>query len=465
MNRYAIVLAAGKGSRMKSLRDDISKVSYPILKVPLVDYVLRSLKPLGLSRVITVLGFGGETSEKIVEGKAEVVWQREQKGTGHAIMQASPLLGGLEGSTIICCGDTPLLTTQTLDDLLKKHEDSHNDLTILTGILDDPRGYGRIIENGGGRVVAIREQKDCSEEENGIRKINAGVYVFDNRLLFECLPLLKPGNKAKEYYLTDLVGIFNEKGYRVGAMVCEDFDETLGVNDRVQLAAAAKIIRGRINRALMLSGVSIEDPENTYIGPDVEIGPDTVIAPGTHIYGHTKIGCGNHIGPSTYLENTAIGNDNVIEFCHITDSEVFNHTTLGPYFRARKGVKVRDGAHIGNFNEMKNVDFGEGSKCAHLSYLGDSDIGKNVNVGCGTIVANYDGVNKFHSKVDDNAFIGSGTILISPVHMGKGSLSAAGSTITKDIEEDSMGIARGRQENKPGYAITYHRKALDKKGR
>lgn len=461
--RYAIVLAAGKGTRMKSLRDDISKVSYPILKTPLLKYVLMALHPLGLKKKVVVVGFGGETSSKIAEKEAEIVWQKEQKGTGHAIMMAAPNLSNLEGNTIVCCGDTPLLTTQTLGALLDYHENNHNDLTILTAVLDNPHGYGRIIVDEKGQVEAIREQKDCSKEEEAIKTINAGVYVFDNKKLFDNLDKLSTENAAHEYYLTDMVGIFNRLGYKVGHLSCPDFQETLGVNDRVQLAEAAKIIRKRINTGLMFSGVSIEDPDSTYIGPEVEIGQDTVIAPNVHIYGTSKIGQGNEIGPDSYFENVEIGNGNTITHTHLSEIRIGNDNDLGPYLRARKGVVIGNHTRIGNFNELKNSNFGDGSKCAHLSYVGDADVGKRVNIGCGTIVANYDGVNKFRSKIKDGAFVGSGTILISPVTLGEKSLSAAGSVIAEDVPDHAMGIARSRQVNKEGYADLYRLQAEAKK--
>ncbi len=461
MNRYAIILAAGKGTRMKS-EAGMPKSAFPILKTPLVQYVINALKPLGVEEIVGVVGHSGEIVADILEGQAEVVWQKEQLGTGHAIMQAAPILKGKKGSTIVCCGDTPLLTSQTLGKLLQKHEDSGNDLTILTAVNENPKGYGRIILKEG-QVIAIREQKDCTPEEAKIQTINAGVYVFDNEKLFDNLGKLSNENAAHEYYLTDMVAVFNELGYKVGNLDADNFEETLGVNDRRQLAEAAAIIRKRINDALMVSGVSIEDPNTTYIGPDVAIGPDTVICPNTHIYGKCTIGKGNEIGPDCYFNNVTIGDGNVIVSSNLADTEIGNGTDLGPYLRTRKGVRILDKAHIGNFNELKNVVFGEGSKCAHLSYLGDSEIGDKVNIGCGTIIANYDGVNKFRSKIDDGAFIGSGTILISPVHVGEEGFTAAGSTITEDVPGKAMAIARGRQVNKDGYAEVFHEAALRKK--
>ncbi|MFA6619913.1 MAG: bifunctional UDP-N-acetylglucosamine diphosphorylase/glucosamine-1-phosphate N-acetyltransferase GlmU [Bacilli bacterium] len=462
MDKYAIILAAGKGTRMKSRREDISKVSFPILGRPLVKYVIEALKPLGLAEMIAVIGFGGATSEAIVKEDAKVVWQKEQKGSGHAVMMAAPLLEGEEGETIVCCGDTPLLTTETLKALFESHENEHNSLTIMTSILEDPTGYGRIVKKNG-LVQRIVEQKDASEEERKITEVNAGVYVFDNRELFEALHHITTNNAAGEYYLTDVIGLFVKKGLKVGSYAVKDVEETLGVNDRYQLSVAAKIIQHRLNKALMISGVSIEDPDSTYVAPGVKVGQDTIIRPGTFLMGSTTIGEGNIIGPNCFFENVSVGDNNEIIYSHLVDTIVGDATTLGPYLRTRKGVKIRNKAHIGNFNELKNVDFGEGSKAAHLSYLGDATIGSGVNIGCGTIIANYDGVNKFHSDIGNNAFVGSGSTIISPVKVGDGAFIAAGSTINKDIAPGDMAIARARQENKPGYAKVLHAKSLAKK--
>ena len=462
MERYAIILAAGKGTRMKSKKDNLSKVSFNILGKPLVNWVIDSLKPLGLTKIVTVVGFGGETTTKLVEADSTVVWQKEQKGTGHAVMMASSELENLDGETIICCGDTPLLTSKSLAAMFNSHEANNNDLTVMSAILDNPKGYGRIVKEAG-RVVKIVEQKDANEAEAAIKEINAGVYIFNNKALFKHLKNITTNNAQGEYYLTDVLHLFVESGLKVDTFVVANPDEAMGVNDRYQLSVAAKKLQHRINKGLMLSGVSIEDQTNTYISPDVEIGPDTIVKPNTYIYGKTKIGDNNVLGPGTYIENCNIGNDNVIEFCHLADTCIENRTTLGPYLRTRKGVIIKNDAHIGNFNELKNVVFGEGSKCAHLSYLGDSNIGSNVNVGCGTIIANYDGVNKFRSEIGDNAFIGSGTTIISPVKIGDSAFTAAGSTINKDVEAHQMAIARERQVNKDGYADVLKAKAIEKK--
>lgn len=450
MNKYAIIMAAGKGTRMKSKRDEMSKVSFPILGRPMVKYVLEALRPLGFDEIVTIVGFGGKMTEEIVSPASKVVWQKEQKGTGHAVMMTSPLLKGKKGETIICCGDTPLLTDKTLSDLLKEHEENHNDLTILTSIMDNPKGYGRIVKENG-KVIKIVEQKDCTEEEALINEVNAGVYVFDNEELFKDLEKLTPNNAAGEYYLTDVIGMFVKDGKHVSSFSIDDVDETMGVNDRYHLSIAAKKIQERINKNLMLSGVTIEDPESTYISPDSSVGVDSTIRPNTYILKGSKIGEGNIIGPSSYLENVTIGNNNEIEFSNIKDSTIGNKVKVGPYSRIRNNCKIEDEASIGNFNELKNTTFGSSSKCGHHSYLGDAEVKENVNIGAGVVTANFDGKDKHKTLIEENAFVGCSSTLVAPVKVGKDSFVAAGSVITENVPASSLSIAREKQVNKENY--------------
>lgn len=450
MNKYAIIMAAGKGTRMKSKRDEMSKVSFPILGRPMVKYVLEALRPLGFNEIVTIVGFGGKMTEEIVTSSSKVVWQKEQKGTGHAVMMTSALLKDKKGETIICCGDTPLLTCETLSSLLKEHEENNNDLTILTSIMDNPKGYGRIVKENG-KVIKIVEQKDCSEEEALIKEVNAGVYVFDNEELFKDLERLTPNNAAGEYYLTDVIGMFVNDGKRVCSFSITDVDETMGVNDRYHLSIAAKKIQQRINKNLMLSGVTIEDPDSTYISPDSSVGVDCAIRPNTYILKGSKIGEGNIIGPSTYLENAIIGNDNEIIFSNIKDSTIGNRVKIGPYSNIRNNSKIEDEAVIGNFNELKNTTLGPSSKCCHLSYLGDAEIKGNVNIGASVITANFDGKEKHKTLIEENTFVGCSSTLVAPLTLGKDSFVAAGSVITKDVPSSSLSIARERQINKENY--------------
>lgn len=463
MNLYSIILAAGKGTRMKSLNDNVSKVAFPLLGQPLITYVMKALEPLRFQRNVVIVGFGGETTKSLVEPKAEIVWQKELKGTGHAIMQAAPLLEKEEGVTLIVCGDTPLLETETLKELLNQHRDQQADLTILTAVVDNPYNYGRILRDNRGHVDAIVEQADANPEQNLIKEINAGVYVFDNQKLFAELANLQPTNKQGEYYLTDLIALFNRKGYRVAASIVKDFKETLGINDRAQLAEAAAIMRRRINLRLMKAGVTIEDPDRTYIGPDVTIGPDTVIRPNSYIMGETHIGQHNVIGPETTLENMTVGHGNLIIKSLLVDSKVGNDNQIGPFTHMRGHTEIMNHARVGNFVEVKTSILHDGVKAAHLSYLGNADIDEGANIGCGTITANYDGKNKWETKIGKRVFVGSGTTIIAPLEIGDDAFIAAGSTINHDVMENDLAIARARQENKPGYAKTLRQQINDKK--
>ncbi len=312
MSRNAIILAAGKGSRMKSKRADISKVSFPILGQPLVKYVINALKPLNLDKLVAVVGFGGETAKKVVEGDCEVVWQHEQKGAGHAVMMTAPVLEGKDGETIVCCGDTPLLSSETLEKMFKYHEENHNDLTVMTFHIDNPFGYGRIIKENG-HFVRIVEQRDTDEITAKVKEVNAGVYIFNNKELFEALKSLKTDNAAGEYYITDAIEIFVNKGLKADTFLVEDWTETLGVNDRAQLAEAAKLLQKRINHKHLISGVTIEDPTNTYIAPGVTIGQDTIIKPGSYIMGNSVIGEDCIIGPNAVIENETIKDGSIVK--------------------------------------------------------------------------------------------------------------------------------------------------------
>ncbi len=452
MKLFTIIMAAGKGTRMKSRDDNISKVAFPLLGRPLVGYVLKAIEPLKSARVVTIVGFGGETAKAIVGDHSEIAWQRELKGTGHAIMQVAPLLSQEEGMTLIVSGDTPLLKTETLATLIEEHQRQHNDLTLLSAKLDNPFGYGRVIRDELMTVTAVIEQADASEQEREINEINAGVYVFDNAKLFIELSGLQPTNKQGEYYLTDLIGIFKKRGYRVGASIVADFTETLGINDRAQLAEAARLMQERINYAHMKSGVTIEDPFATYIGPDVTIGPDTVIRPGSYIMGMTSIGCGNQIGPDTTLENMTIGHQNTIIKSYLVDSKIGDGNKVGPFTHMRGHSELLNHTRVGNFVETKASILRDGVKAAHLTYLGDADIDEAANIGCGTITANYDGVNKWKTSIGKRVFVGSGTTIIAPVSIGDDAFVAAGSTINISVSNDDFAIARARQENKQGFA-------------
>lgn len=448
---------------MRSLNDNISKVGHPILGVALVNYVLDASAGLVDGKKVVIVGHGGEYTKSLVEKEAEIVWQHEQLGTGHAIMQAAPLLEKEQGHTLVLSGDTPLFTNESFRKFVQYHKENNLDLTVLTATPPNSFGYGRIVRDEHNHVKAIVEQKDLKGDQAKIREVNAGVYLFNNKYLFEQLAFLNTDNASGELYLTDLIDLFNKKNYKVGAYILEDDSEMLGTNDRVQLAEAATLIKRRINRKHMLAGVTFEDPEHSYIGPYVEIGPDTVISPGTTILGHTKIGKNNKIGPNTYLENMEIGDNNTIISSHLCDSKMGNENKIGPFARFRAHVSLADHVKIGNFVEIKTSQLANDVKAAHLTYIGDSEVSENVNVGCGVITANYDGCNKFKTIIGKNAFIGSNTTIIAPVVIGENGYIAAGSTINHDVPADDFAIGRARQENKSKYAKVIREKAESKK--
>ena len=332
MNRYAIILAAGKGTRMQSLDPNHSKVSYPILGKPIINYVIDALKPLGFSKEVVVVGFGGEVTKKLVEKDCDVVWQKEILGTGHAVMQTKGLLEGLEGDTLIIYGDTPLVSAHTIEKIIHIHEKEHNALTVVSSILPDATGYGRLIrEEKTNRLLAIREETDCSEYELGINEANTGICVVDNQVLFKYLNKLTDNNARKLLYLSQFVELLNEDKLPIGTFVVEEMEEVFGINDRIQLAYVAKVMRKRVNHKLMLEGVSMEDPDSTYISPEVVIGKDTVIFANTTIMGKCEIGNANEIGPNAILENVKMGNNNKVISSTIRNKVIKDNEKIGPY--------------------------------------------------------------------------------------------------------------------------------------
>lgn len=447
--KHAIVLAAGKGTRMHS---DLPKVLHQVCEVPMLELVYHALKEAGTQRIVTVTGFGHELVESTFEGQSEFVLQEPQLGTGHAVMQAK-ILANEPGETLVVNGDVPCLTKETLEKLYASLEDY--DMTLLTVSLDDPKSYGRVVRDENGLVQRIVEYKDANEEEKQIKEINTGIYAFRNPVLFQYLSKLTNDNAQKEYYITDIVQILIEEGYRVGCVVSEDPEEVQGVNDPLELAHANASMRKRINHYWMSQGVTMISPEATYIGPYVTFGKDVILHPNVYLYGHSSIGDSTTILPQTYLNNASIGSHCVINASEITDSQVKDDCQVGPYAHLRMNTIVEYQNRIGNFVEFKNTHFGVDSRCAHLTYLGDSEVGSKVNIGCGVITVNYDGANKYHTVIKDGAFIGSNSNLIAPVTIGENAVVAAGSTATKDVPDGDMAISRVRQENKEGYGKHY----------
>ncbi|MGG4555090.1 bifunctional UDP-N-acetylglucosamine diphosphorylase/glucosamine-1-phosphate N-acetyltransferase GlmU [Paenibacillus humicus] len=449
MKRLAIILAAGQGKRMKS---KLYKVLHPVCGKPMVGHVLDTVKQINCERSIVVVGHGAEAVKSYLGTSAEYVLQEQQLGTGHAVRQAEPLFKDEEGVTIVICGDTPLVKPETLESLIALHTKSGAAATVLSAWTERPQGYGRVIRGENGSVVRIVEQKDCSPEEDAVQEFNTGTYCFDNAKLFAALSKVTNNNAQQEYYLTDVIGILVNSGEIVEGYMTEDYAESIGVNDRLALSEAEQFMRERINRKHMLNGVTIIDPQSTYIGADVQIGSDTILYPGTSIAGNTVIGEDCVIGPGTEINNCQIHNGAKVKQSVLMDAEVGSETTVGPFAYLRPGAKLGAHVKVGDFVEIKNASIDEGSKVSHLSYIGDAKVGKNVNIGCGAITVNYDGYNKSITEIEDDAFVGSNVNLIAPVKIGKGAYVVAGSTITHTVPDNDLAIARNRQENKAGYA-------------
>lgn len=408
----AIVMAAGKGTRMKSKK---SKLVHQIYGKELVKRAVENARKAGINDVITVVGYQKEQVQAVLGDTVKYAYQEEMLGTGHAVMQAKKYLKGKKGKVVILSGDVPILRPTTIQSLVEKSIERKEYATLLTAIYDNPSGYGRIIRDEGGNVKAIIEDKDATEMQKEIKEINAGIYCFDIKELLDALDSITSDNAQGEYYLTDVIKIMNDKGLKTGAVIVEDNTEILGVNDKVQLELLTRVLRLRINTEHMRNGVTIEDINTTYIYDDVEIGADTVIHPNTTIKSGVKIGEDCEIGPNAYI---------------------------------REGCDLANKVKIGSFVEIKKAKIAEGTKVPHLSYMGDCEIGAKTNIGCGTITCNYDGFNKSKTIIGDNSFIGSNTNLVAPVTLGNNTFVAAGSTITDDVPDYALAIARQRQINK-----------------
>ena len=438
MKTTAVILAAGQGTRMKS---KLPKVLHKALGKPMVQWVIDCLRQADITDMIAVLGHGSDQVVPVVGEQATVVYQLEQLGTGHAVMQAAPMLSAENDCVLVICGDTPLLRAQTIRQLTEKHQAEGNVVTLLTAHTEQPTGYGRIVRQGQ-QITAIVEQKDASEEQKQIKEINTGTYCFDQKFLLQYLSALDTNNAQKEYYLTDLIKIANQHNLPVGGYVLEDFNESLGVNNRVQLSQAEAILRQRKCQEVMLAGVTLIDPAATYIGADVTVGADTIIYPNVVLEGSTVIGSGNIIGMNCRFVDSTIGDDNEIQSTVIVESRVGSQCKIGPMAYLRPGTVLADRVKVGDFVEVKKSQVGEGSKIPHLSYVGDSVVGSGVNIGCGTITCNYDGVNKYQTTIKDGAFIGSNTNLVAPVTVEENAFIGAGSTITRDVPANALAVVR-----------------------
>lgn len=452
-NRYAVILAAGQGTRMRS---KLYKVLHPVCGKPMVQHVVDEVSKLDMDHIVTIIGHGAELVKSQLGEQCSYALQEEQLGTAHAVMQAQEMLENKEGVTIVVCGDTPLIKAETMEALFKQHTEQQAKATVLTALATDPTGYGRIIRNDKGLVEKIVEHKDASDSEREVKEINTGTYCFDNQALFTALKNVSNENVQGEYYLPDVIEILKNAGEVVTAFQTEEFEETLGVNDRVALSQAETLMKKRINETHMRNGVTIIDPNNTYIDADVEIGSDTIVQPGTIITGKTIIASDCVIGPNSEIQNCQVGEGTVIRQSVAHDSLIGSHVNIGPFAHIRPQSNIHDDVKIGNFVEIKKTVFGQGSKASHLSYIGDAEVGQDVNIGCGSITVNYDGKNKFLTKIEDGAFIGCNSNLVAPVTVGAGAYVAAGSTVTEDVPGKALAIARARQVNKEQYVEKFN---------
>ena len=438
-----LILAAGKGTRMKS---KLPKVLHKVGGKPMLQHVIDVAKKVGSTREVAVIGAGAELVRKNISG-VEFALQEEQLGTGHAVLSAKENFADSEGTLLILCGDTPLLTVELLKNFVAAHESSNCAATVMTAKMPDATGYGRIIYAADGSLKKIVEDKDATDDEKKILEVNAGVYCFDVQKLFGALAKVKNDNAQGEYYLPDVLPILKDAGEKIGAFRAPYCIETIGINNRSQLAAADKALRMRKEQELMEAGVTIIDPNTTFIDSNVKIGQDTIIYPNTYIEGATVIGEDCEIGPNVRLTDMKVGNKVKVQFSYCHEAEILDGVTMGPYVHIRPGTTIGNNVKIGNFVEVKNSNVGEGSKLPHLQYIGDTDVGAGVNIGCGTVTCNYDGKKKYRTTIEDNAFIGCNTNLVAPVTVEKGAYIAAGSTITKDVPKDNLAIARSRQVN------------------
>lgn len=446
----SIVLSAGAGTRMKS---DMVKVLHKVCGVPMVEHVLDVADDIGCDKNVVVVGHkADDVKEALRSRNVEFALQKEQLGTGHAVKMAKEYIP-TEGNVILLYGDTPLITKDSINRLLDYHKQSDNSISILTTYVDNPTGYGRIIRDNEGNVIGIIEEKDTNQEEKIIKEINSGIYCFKAQDLSIALDKINNNNNQGEYYITDTVKIFHSMGKRVGAFIIDDNREILGVNNRVQLAEAEEIMRNRINNDHMTNGVTLIDPKTTYIGKKVIIGKDTIIYPTVCLEGDTVIGEGCVIKGNSDINNSKIGNKVSIDKSTIVDSIVGEDTKVGPYAYLRPNSRIGKNVKIGDFVEVKNSIIKDNSKASHLAYIGDSEVGENVNIGCGTVFVNYDGKNKHKTIVGDNSFIGCNANLVAPVEVEDNAYVAAGSTITDKVPSGSLAIARSKQSNKDGWVV------------
>jgi bifunctional UDP-N-acetylglucosamine pyrophosphorylase / glucosamine-1-phosphate N-acetyltransferase len=435
MKVTAVLLAAGQGTRMKS---DLPKVLHPLCGRPMLWHVLQALESATTEKPVVVVGHGAGDVQKYLGDSADCVLQEPQLGTGHAAMQAEPLLKDKTDLVIVTYADMPLLRGETFQQLVETQRLNPGPLTLLTVIANDPRGFGRIVRKPDGTVQAIVEEYVATPEQQQIKELNVGAYCFQADWLWDALHRIEKNPKKGEYYLTDIVEIAVRDNLPVQAVVHEDFIETIGINTRVHLSEAESALRMRINRDHMLNGVSMMNPEATYIDAGVKIGRDTLIMPNTFIHGETEIGEGNVIGPNAIIRNTKIGDRCRILASVMEGAILEDDVDMGPFARLRKGAHLKNHVHMGNFGEVKDSTLHEGVKMGHFSYIGNANVGANTNIGAGTITCNYDGEKKHPTEIGEDAFIGSDTMLVAPVTLGAGARTGAGAVVTKNVPEDTL---------------------------
>ncbi|OGO82714.1 MAG: UDP-N-acetylglucosamine diphosphorylase/glucosamine-1-phosphate N-acetyltransferase [Clostridiales bacterium GWC2_40_7] len=449
-NITALILAAGEDKRMKSKK---SRLTHRICGKAMIEWVFCAVTGAGIGNTVVVTGRQAEQVMDCMKDRVKYVMQQDQLGTGHAVMQAEQYFNQYDGVVFVLYGDTPLVTQDTLLKAVEEHIRQKNTVTVVTAEVGDPTGYGRIKRDGSGNILGIVEHRDATEAEREINEINSGMYLFSSRELFNELKSINNKNDKREFCLTDVLAVMIEKGLKVGVSKMENPEEVLGVNDRVQLHQATEILRQKILKRHMLAGVTIMNPNCTYMDEDVEIGSDTVIYPGTILEGATRIGEGCVLGPDTRLVNTVVGNNSTITNSVVTDSTIGNDAAIGPFAYIRPESRIGDKVKIGDFVEIKKSVIGNRTKIPHLAYIGDSEVGENTNIACGVITVNYNGRTKSKTIIGNNAFVGCNVNLIAPVRVSDNAYIAAGSTITEDVPENALSIARSRQVNKEDWVI------------
>jgi bifunctional UDP-N-acetylglucosamine pyrophosphorylase/glucosamine-1-phosphate N-acetyltransferase len=430
-----VILAAGQGTRMRS---ELPKVLHPLAGRPMVLYAVETARALSDALPVLVVGRGADAVRQVVGEAAVYVEQAEQRGTGHAVLQARERLVGRSEQVVVMYADMPLLSAETLRALVDRQRTSGAAVVMLTLVSDDPRGFGRVVRDERGAVVRIVEEAAATEQERAIRELNAGVYCFDAAWLWQNVDRIPLTQPKGEYYLTDLIGMAVAQGRGVEVAPVADENEVLGINTRVHLAEAEAVLRGRINRQWMEAGVTMTDPATTYIEAEVRIGPDTVLEPGTILRGRTAIGQGCHIGPHTLIVDSTLGDHCRVTFSVVEGAVMEDRSNVGPFGHLRPGARLCVGAHMGNFGEVKNATLGPGAKMGHFSYLGDAEVGAGANIGAGTITCNFDGERKHRTEIGEGAFIGSDTMLVAPVRVGRGAKTGAGSVVTHDVPDGAV---------------------------